>query len=370
MADLIFCVTNDLVHDRRMQRICRSLAEAGYDVTLVGRCYPDSPEQLVQPFRQVRMPLWFRRGKPFYLEYQIRLFFLLLFKRFDALVAIDLDTILPVALAGRLRGIPCIFDAHEDFTRVPELLGRPRETKVWEWVARSAIPHMVLCYTVGEILADRLSSRYGRSFGVIRNVPPRREYQFPLPEINHKVLWYHGTLNAGRGLEEVVQAMPALPAWQLRIAGDGVLAVRLETMIQKLGLEDRVTLLHWVSPDALWGHMADASIGLNLLDGRSESYLYSLANKTFDYVQAALPAIAMDFPEYRTLQAQGPIGELVLDMGLDHLVAAIRKLEDPRHYRDCQQALLRCRELWVWENEAELLIKWYRQILPLKENHG
>jgi len=364
MTDLILCVTNDLVHDRRMQRIGRSLTEAGYRVTLVGRRYADASALGPQPFRQERMRLWFRRGKAFYVEYQIRLFILLLFRRADALVAVDLDTILPVALVGWLRRKPCIFDAHEDYTRVPELLERPRETAIWEWVGRWSIPRMALCYTVGEALSRILGDRYGIPFEVIRNVPPRQDRGRPLPGIATRQLWYHGTLNAGRGLEEIIQAMPALPGWRLKIAGDGVLAVHLENMIRRLGLGDRVTLLHWVAPEALWEHMAASAIGLNLLDGRAESYRYSLANKTFDYIQAGLPAICMDFPEYQSLDSQGPIGVLVEDMSTPRLVEAVRKLEDPGYYQTCQQALLRCREEWIWEKESERLIRLYRRILP------
>ena len=37
MKKLVFTVTNDLNYDQRMQRICGSLANAGYDVLLVGR---------------------------------------------------------------------------------------------------------------------------------------------------------------------------------------------------------------------------------------------------------------------------------------------------------------------------------------------
>jgi hypothetical protein len=74
---IICTVTNDLSHDQRMIRICTSLQQAGYDVCLVGRSLPDSPPLRTRPFRQHRLRCWFHRGKLFYLEYQLRLWYYL-----------------------------------------------------------------------------------------------------------------------------------------------------------------------------------------------------------------------------------------------------------------------------------------------------
>jgi uncharacterized protein (DUF302 family) len=37
LKKITFTVTNDLTYDQRMQRICASVANAGYDVLLIGR---------------------------------------------------------------------------------------------------------------------------------------------------------------------------------------------------------------------------------------------------------------------------------------------------------------------------------------------
>jgi hypothetical protein len=37
LRKIYFTVTNDLVYDQRMQRICTSLAENDFDVVLIGR---------------------------------------------------------------------------------------------------------------------------------------------------------------------------------------------------------------------------------------------------------------------------------------------------------------------------------------------
>src|ERR1700761_2866010 len=78
---IYFTVTNDLNYDQRMIRICRSLAAAGYSVVLTGRRLPGSPPLRTETFEQKRLHCWFHKGKLFYLEFNIRLFFFLLTRR-------------------------------------------------------------------------------------------------------------------------------------------------------------------------------------------------------------------------------------------------------------------------------------------------
>src|SRR5689334_8605957 len=91
---IFLAVTTDLTYDQRMIRICSSLSRAGYHVTLVGRKTLSSVPLTDRPFRQKRISCLFEKGKLFYLEYNTRLFFFLLFKKMNGLCAIDLDTIL------------------------------------------------------------------------------------------------------------------------------------------------------------------------------------------------------------------------------------------------------------------------------------
>ena len=98
---IIFSVTNDLVYDRRMIRIGESLGTEGYEVVLVGRQLKDSQPFNNQWIKYKRFKLFFNKGKFFYLEYNLRLFFWLLFQRFDIVCGIDLDTILPQTISKR-----------------------------------------------------------------------------------------------------------------------------------------------------------------------------------------------------------------------------------------------------------------------------
>src|SRR4051794_34412650 len=98
-----------------MNRICTSLVENGYEVTLVGFKRRHSRPLREEKFTQKRLGLIFSKGKLFYAECNLRLFFYLLSRKMDGICAIDLDTILPCLRISKWKKIPRIYDAHELF---------------------------------------------------------------------------------------------------------------------------------------------------------------------------------------------------------------------------------------------------------------
>ncbi len=139
---IVCTVTNDLNYDQRMIRICTSLSRAGYDVTLVGFKRKNSKPLVQQPFKQVRLPIIAEQGKLMYAHYWFNLFFFLLFRKADVLCAIDLDTILPVYYASVLGGKKRVYDAHEIFTELKEVISRPSVHQMWLWIGRHTVPQM------------------------------------------------------------------------------------------------------------------------------------------------------------------------------------------------------------------------------------
>lgn len=371
MPKKIICtVINDLSYDQRMIRICTSLARAGYEVELVGRMKERSIPLRRETFSQRRLPSWFYRGKEMYLEHNLRLLFFLLFKKFDVLCAVDLDTIVPAWIVCRLRGKTLVYDAHEYFTELPEVVRRPVVQKVWESVARLIIPRVEYAYTVGRRIADELERRYSTPFALIRNVPPARALPTaptPLPSTgNPLILLYQGVLNEGRGLEILIRSMQKLEDSQLWLAGEGDLSNALRTMAEELDVTDKVRFLGYIPPHQLTDITQQAHLGLNLLENRGLNYYYSLANKTFDYLQAGLPSIQMNFPEYRQLQeVYQPflLLERLEEPLLIDLVEQIRR--DPDHYHQLQLNCRRAAAELNWEKEEKKLLALYAQILSL-----
>ncbi|WP_125932472.1 glycosyltransferase [Hymenobacter glacialis] len=371
---LLFAVTTDLCFDQRMQRICGSLAAAGYRVQLVGWQRPGSPPLTAQPYAQFRLRGWFQRGKLFYLEYNLRLFVHLLGQRAAAWCAADLDTALPVWLRARLGGQPFVYDAHELFTEVPEVVARPAVQRVWRWVEGFVVPRARLAYTVGPALARVFAERYGRPVAVVRNVS-RLQPPEPLPaaSLAGSYILYQAP-DMGRGLENLLDAMPQV-AGRLVICGEGDLSAALRERASRLGLlashscpEGKVEFRGFVLPEALREVTRHAAVGIMLLENTGLSYYYSLANKFFDYVHAGIPQVLIDFPEYRALNEQFDVAELVADLQPATLAAALNRLlpgGEPARYQHLAANCRRAAPQLSWQHEERELLRLWAGVVPL-----
>lgn len=360
---ILFAVTNDLSYDQRMIRICNSLAINGYQVKLIGRTKKNAIPLVQQSFQQHRFNLFFSKGKFFYLEYNFRLFWYLLFNRMDIIGSIDLDTLLPCFLIAKIKRKPLVFDAHEYFTEVPEVINRPVTKKIWETLGNWIIPQLKYAYTVSASLQDLFTKKYGISFGLIRNIARLDTLQTTDSIKEKKVILYQGVLNEGRGLEAMIEAMRQIENAEFWLAGEGDLSEKLRQQVADSDLQNRVSFLGYLTPKKLKEITQQVTIGINLIENRGLSYYYSLANKTFDYMQASVPAIHCNFPEYQRINAELEIGLLVDDLRPETLVSAVNQLlNDSIFYKRIVENCEKGKTIFTWEQEALKLIDFYDNI--------
>ena len=341
--------------DQRVQKVCETLHKEGYDILLIGRKLSHSNDFL-RPYPVKRMKLMFKNGPLFYAEFNIRLFFLLLFKKADIFLANDLDTLLANFIVSELRGKKLVYDSHEYFTEVPELEGRGAK-RVWSKIEKFIFPKLSNVYTVGEKLANIYSAKYKVKVDFIRNLP-RIETREKGEE---KYLLYQGAINEGRGLKQLIDAMEFIDL-PLKIIGDGDIKEELLTHIENKGLSSKVEMIDRKDPEALKEFTRNAIIGFNLLESRSLNYVYSLANKFFDYIQFEVPVITMNFSEYDAIFSKFRVGEMIRDLDPETIKSAVDNILSPENRTRINANLKKAKEEFVWENEEQKLISIYSNL--------
>jgi hypothetical protein len=361
LKKLTFTVINDLTYDQRMHRICGSLANAGYDVTLIGRQLSASHPVSSEMYKQRRLQCFFTTGKLLYIEFNLRLLFFLLFISTDCFVAIDLDTVMPNYIASKLRFKKRVYDAHELFTELKEIVSRPAIQKIWLKVEKFALPRFRHGYTVNEFIAKEFEKKYGVKYTVVRNLPKllRSTHE---PDKAHPFIIYQGAVNEGRSFETLIPAMKLVNA-KLVVCGDGNFFKQVQQLIKKEGVEEKVELRGMVTPYELKKLTPTAYAAVMLFEGTGLNQYQSLANRFFDYIMAGVPQVCVDYPQYKVLNDKYGVASLISDTRPQTIATALNNLlDDDVYYHTIHTNCLLAREELNWQNEEKVLLDFYRQL--------
>lgn len=356
-------VTNDLVSDNRVHKVCTSLKKMGFDVLLIGIKKKNSPP-LKREYKTCRMKLLFKKGACFYAEYNIRLFGFLLFKKVNVFVANDLDSLLANHMASKIKKRPLVYDSHEYFTELPELINRPGVKRVWEKIEKKTVPGIKHAYTVCESIAKAYSEKYGINFKVVRNIPIAREYKPVKNTRETKIILYQGAVNIGRGLMQAIKAMHYVKNAQLVIAGNGDIKTQLEKLVIKENLQGKVEFTGRLPIDELTKLTPRADLGLSIEEDLGLNYRFALPNKLFDYIQAQVPVLISNLPEMKAIVEKYKIGDIAYSHSPEKLAQSISEalINDDKRKTWKDNLRIASKEL-IWENEEKILFDIYSKLL-------
>lgn len=367
---LALTVTNDLVADNRVHKVATTLTKLGFDVTLIGRKLPESPILKPREYKTHRMNLIFNRGPLFYAAYNISLFFHLLIKQYDLVVSNDLDSLPAGFVFTKLANKKLVYDSHEYYTEVPELVNRPNIKRIWEWLEATMIPEIKYCYTVCQSIADVYNSKYGANFEVVRNVPfksgdKKNELlnEIDLPT-DQPIILYQGAINLGRGIEDAIQAMKKIENARLVIVGNGDLFEDCQQLAIKEGVSEKVIFTGRIPYDEVKFITQQATIGLSVEKDMGLNYRFALPNKIFDYIQSGIPILASSLPEIKRVIDDYNVGMCIPVTNADELVIGINQmLSNERTLTKWKDnCKLAAKEL-CWENEEKILINLFDQVV-------
>jgi len=347
--------------------MAEAVSSLGYTVTIIGRKRGDCCNSNRIPFVTKRFKMLFNKGFLFYKFFNIRLFFYLLFQRFDILVANDLDTLLPNYLISRIKGRKLIYDSHEYFTGVPELNGRPFVRWVWSVIEKAVFPRLKYVITVSDSIADKYESYYRIRPCVVRNcarsskaIVPYDRKEFEIDPDQLIIILQGSGINIERGGEELIEAVRQTAKITLLIVGYGDVINTLKSMAKDYDLTERIKFIPKVPWSELMRYTKMADAGLSLDKDISLNYRFSLPNKLFDYVSAGIPVIAGDLPEIRKIVESFNCGIIIPSITPDEISRAIVTIRDDHELRDrLRQNSVRASASLNWEIEKQKVITLY-----------
>src|SRR5574343_30696 len=367
----IVSVTNDLYTDNRVNKICLFLQKQGYDVLLVGRKKKDSVELPPRSYATKRFKLAKEKGAGFYALYNLRLFFFLLTKRANLLVSNDLDTLLANYAASKFKpNARLVYDSHEYFTEVPELIHRPRVQKVWEGIESWIFPKLKTIYTVNESIAQLYRDKYKKDVLVVRNISPTflldhlpSKAALDIPENTFLIIIQGAGINVDRGSEEAIEAMKLIENACLMIVGDGDVVAQLKETVEREHLGEKVRFYGKRPYAKMMAFTHHADVGLTLDKPTNMNYLYSLPNKVFDYIHASTPIIATDLVEIKRVIEKHDLGTILPELTPENLANAIRELQvNPSKLEQFKANCMLASKVENWESEQHILEEIYPKV--------
>jgi glycosyltransferase involved in cell wall biosynthesis len=356
---IIVSATSDLVSDNRVHKVCMTLYKMGFDILLIGRLLTEAPGLVPRIYKTKRLKLLFNKGFMFYACFNIRLFFYLLFSKFDLLLSNDLDSLTANFIISKIKNKPLVYDSHEYFTESPQLIKRGTVRIIWEWLEQLMLPRIKYAYTVCNSIAKIYNDKYGTDFKVVRNISSH-VYKTPETDTNNtgmpKIILYQGALNEGRGLHQAILAMKYVEGAKLVIAGDGSIKNELEKLITGANMQHKAELKGRLSIEELAKLTPKAYVGLSIEEDMGLNYHFTLPNKLFDYIQAGVPVIVTNLPEMAAIVRHYGVGEVISSPEPEILAEAFNKaLYDETVRKKWKKNLIKAGKELTWENEENTL---------------
>ncbi|MFN3134393.1 MAG: glycosyltransferase [Candidatus Kryptonium sp.] len=364
---ILIVFLGNIVHDSRSFKMYNSFIGLGYDVKVL--CTRGPNESVLESQDIVYIVLKsYKRAITKILMFYLKSAFSIPKLNANIIIASDFFS-LPIAwLISKIRKSKLIYDSREFYSSLASLHGRKPEQQLIIKLEKFFASRCDAILTVNQAIYEMLSTKFYKiKIQILRNLPHKKNQFkiFALPSNlftpNDILLVYLGLFHPGRGLnlyfDITEKLMAEFPSVKLLLIGKGELKWEIEKEIKNRKLEDFVFIFGPYAPDQhILFPKVRKLIGLCLIEPLSTSYIFSLPNKIFEYMQHQIPFVASDFPEIRKVVEKYKVGILVNPEDFENILKAIKELiENDALYdklkENCKVAL---NEL-NWEEEFKKL---------------
>jgi glycosyltransferase involved in cell wall biosynthesis len=354
---------------RIFHKECKSIAQAGYQVTLIACHERDEVREGVQirglPRWSGRLSRMLRGSWAAYRE---------AIRQNAELYHFHDPELLPVGLLLRMLGKKVVYDVHEDLSvdlatkhYIPRIFRRPLA-----WMVSRA--EALSCRLLSGVVAATVTISERFSFQklqiVVSNYPLLHEFEGGLPPLvwnqRSPSVAYVGVLARNRCLRELIEAMSLLPKGlqaTLKLAGKFVPSTLKEEIAAMDGAE-RTCVMGVLDRVGVSRLLADVRAGLVVLKP-TPAFLESAPVKMFEYMAAGIPVVASDFPRFREILGGARCGLLVNPEDPAAIAGAIEFLLT--HPEDAEAMGNRGRaaviDKYNWASEERKLLNLYRKLL-------
>lgn len=383
MADpirILFCRSNAVAPDPRVEKEANTLAVAGYSVRVLAwdrsgtlpfeGTLPGEPGAKVNITRlaivanfgsgmqnfpallrwQFGLLGWMRKNK----------------QRFDIIHACDFDTILPALFMRRFQGKKVVYDIFDFYAdhlrRTPSLIKRLiRAIDLWAINTADAV------ILADETRKDQIKGSSPRRLAIIYNSPQDIGRRFPrvASEKRQLSIVYIGLLQLERGLGELLQVLKSHPDWKLDLAGfGGDEAAILEgaRMLSNVKWHGKLTYEKAIELSAA------ADVLLATYDPAIPNHRYSSPNKLFEAMMLGKPIVVARGTNMDKVVDKWKIGQVVDYGDASSLEKALETLHKSDMLRNEMGSRARqaYETKYSWKQMENNLVSLYSELTPQK----
>lgn len=275
--------------------------------------------------------------------------------------------LIPYTLTDLNRGVPLVFDAHEDF--VGQMEGKTWVRGLRKRVLTAGLRGMQklinrrATHVVAATEGVREDYDPGKST-VIRNLPILGEItdtdRKPLTERPREAC-YIGAISRVRGIAELVNALEhSTQIERFHLAGRfGSEAFQRE--VEALPGWSKVTYHGFINREQIVDLLGRVRAGLVTLH-LTPNHLHSIPIKLLEYLCAGVPSIASDFPYWAEFVSEGETGLFVDPMDPHAIAAALDQMLGDEGAAQFEPFMTeQTRNRYAWEEEVQLLEEIYQR---------